>query len=54
MTPLGWAIMIVSISSIVALTAFCLFRVLTLPPVEVEDLNVAPLEIETPDMIDPD
>jgi hypothetical protein len=54
MTPLGWLIMIVSIGSVVALTAFCLARVLSLPPVEVEDLNVAPLEIETPDMRQPD
>jgi hypothetical protein len=54
MTPLGIAIMIASISSVVGLTAFCLYRVLALPPVEVEDLNVAPLEIETPDLKDAD
>ena len=54
MTPLGWTIMVVSISAIVALTAFCLYRVLALPPVEVDDINVAPLEIQTPDTIDPD
>jgi hypothetical protein len=54
MTGLGIAIMIVSIGSVIGLTAFCLFRVLTLPPVEIDDLNVAPLEIETPDLKDPD
>ena len=54
MTPLGWLIMTVSISSVVGLTGFCLYRVLTLPPVEIEDLNVAPLEIETPDVKEPD
>jgi hypothetical protein len=54
MTPLGCAIMIVSVSSVIGLTVFCLYRVLTLPPVEIEDLNVAPLEIETPDTRQPD
>lgn len=49
MTPLGWIIMIVSLTSVIALTIFCLYRVLTLPPVEVEHLNVAPLEIDTHD-----
>jgi len=49
MTPVGWIIMSVSIGSVIGLTGFCLYRVLTLPPVEIEDLNVAPLEIETPD-----
>ena len=54
MNPLGWIMMIVSVGSVLALTAFCLFRVLMLPPVEVEDLNVAPLSIETPDTDHPD
>lgn len=54
MTPLGWLIMIVSITSVIGLTAFCLLRVFSLPPVEVNDLNVAPLSIETPDTRQPD
>jgi hypothetical protein len=54
MTPLGWAMMIVSVGSVLGLVSFCFFKVLTLPAVEVEDLNVAPLEIETPDVKDPD
>lgn len=49
MTPLGWMIMTVSLSSVLGLTAFCLWRVLTLPPVEVEDLH-ARLDIVTPDL----
>jgi hypothetical protein len=49
MTTLGLAIMIVSIGSIVGLTAFCLFRVLTLPSVEIAHLDIAPLDITTPD-----
>jgi hypothetical protein len=54
MTFLGCTIMIVSISSVVGLTAFCLYRVLSLPPVEAGDLGAAPLEIETPDIKDAD
>ncbi len=54
MTPLGWLIMVFSIGSVVGLTLFCLYRVLTLPPVEVEDINTAPLEIKTPDVGQPD
>ena len=54
MTPLGWTIMTVSISSVIGLAAFCLYRVLLLPPVEIESLDVAPLEISTPDRVDPD
>jgi hypothetical protein len=54
MTALGWIIMIVSLGSVIALTAFCLCRVLTLPPAEIEDLNTAPLEIDTRDTANPD
>jgi hypothetical protein len=54
MTTAGWAIMIVSISTVVALITFCLVRVLMLPPVEVEDLAAAPLEIDTRDTENPD
>jgi hypothetical protein len=49
MTALGWVVMIVSVSSVLALTAFCLYRVLTLPPIEIEDLDTAPLNIDTRD-----
>ena len=49
MQPLGWLMMIVSVGSVLALTGFCLYRVLILPPVELEDLRTAPLEIDTRD-----
>jgi hypothetical protein len=54
MTPLGWLMMIVSVISVIGLTVFCLYRVLQLPAAEVEHLDVAPLEISTPDMRNPD
>ncbi len=48
MTPAGWLIMTVSLCSVLGLTAFCLWRVLTLPSVELMDLH-SKLDIETPD-----
>jgi hypothetical protein len=50
----GWIMMLVSFGSVLGLTTFCLYRVLTLPPAEVDSLNTAPLEIETGDTRDPD
>jgi hypothetical protein len=47
-------IMAVSIGSIVGLTGFCLYRVLRLPTTDMLDIDVAPLEIRTPDTADPD
>ncbi len=48
MTVLGWIMMLVSTTSVTALTIYCLVKVLSLPPVEVEDMH-APLEIDTRD-----
>ena len=53
MNPLGWTVMVLSVGSVLVLTGFCLYRVLTLPPAEVEDLT-APLEIDTGDTKDAD
>jgi hypothetical protein len=53
-TILGWLMMIVSVGSVIALTAFCLYRVFTLPPSEIENLDIAPLDIDTRDTKDPD
>jgi hypothetical protein len=54
MNPLGWIVMIVSVGSVLALTAYCLYRVLTLPPAEIESLDTAPLNIDTRDTRDAD
>jgi hypothetical protein len=53
MTPTGWAIMIVSVGGVLALTGFCLYRVLTLPPEGTEHLQ-GPLTIDTGDTEDAD
>lgn len=54
MTPAGWAIMFVSVGSVLALTVFCFYRVLTLPPRIVEEHLKAPLDIDTKDTRQPD
>lgn len=54
MTPAGWIIMVVSVGSVLALTAYCMVRVLTLPPAIVEEHLKAPLDIDTKDTADPD
>jgi hypothetical protein len=53
MEPAGWAIMIVSVGSVLVLTAFCFYRVLTLPP-QVEEHIKSPLTIDTGDTENPD
>lgn len=53
MTPLAWVTMIVSVGCVLALTGFCIYRVLSLPPVEDEDLK-GPLKIDTRDTADAD
>jgi hypothetical protein len=51
MEPAGWAIMIVSVGSVCALTTFCFYRVMTMPPqAEVH----SPLDIDTRDTQDAD
>ena len=53
MTTVGWIIMIASVGSVLTLVSFCLFKVLTLPPLEEENLK-GPLEIDTGDTSDAD
>jgi hypothetical protein len=54
MTAAGWAIMITSVGSVLGLTFFCLYRVLTLPPKVAEEHLKAPLDIDTRDTANPD
>jgi hypothetical protein len=54
MTAEGFAIMIVSVGGVLLLTAFCMFRVLRLPPKEVTEHLKAPLDIDTGDTHDAD
>jgi hypothetical protein len=54
MTNAGLAIMVVSVGSVLLLTAYCLIRVLTLPPQVIEEHLKAPLDIDTRDTADAD
>jgi hypothetical protein len=53
MTPAGWTIMLLSVGSVLTLVSYCLYRVFTLPPLEIEDLH-APLDIDTRDTTEAD
>ncbi len=53
MTPAGWATMLLSVGAVLTLVSYCLYRVLTLPPLEMEELH-GPLDIDTGDTIDAD
>lgn len=46
-------IMALSVGSVLSLVTFCMYRVLTLPPIEDEHLK-GPLEIDTRDTDDAD
>lgn len=53
-TAAGWTIMILSVGSVCALTAYCFIKVLTMPPREAEEHLQAPLLIDTRDTEDVD
>lgn len=53
MNVYGWMMMIVSVGTVLVLIIFCLTRVMSLPPAEVDDLT-SPLEIDTRDTQDAD
>lgn len=54
MTLGGWLMMTVSVGSVLSLSGYCLYRVLTLPSIEVERHLKAPAEIDTRDTRDAD
>ncbi len=53
MTTGGWIVMTLSVGAVLALVTYCLYRVLTLPPVDVESLH-GPPDIDTRDTEDAD
>jgi hypothetical protein len=54
MTSAGMSIMIASVGFVLALTAFCVYRVYILPPLEAEEHLKGPLDIDTGDTQDAD
>ena len=49
----GGIIMFISVGSVVLMTFYCIYRVLQLPPTEIDDIK-GPLEIDTGDTQDSD
>lgn len=49
--PAGITMMVVSITAVLCLVTFCLYKVLNLPPVEIDDMH-APQTIDTGDTKD--
>lgn len=49
MTTAGWTIMILSVGSVCVLTAYCFYKVLTLPAQDVIENVRSPLDIDTGD-----
>jgi hypothetical protein len=54
MTAAGWIIMTISVTAVLCLAGYCLARVLSLPPIDVEEHLKGPFEIDTRDMQDGD
>ncbi|NIL97561.1 MAG: hypothetical protein GTO62_10610 [Planctomycetales bacterium] len=54
MTTGGWLVMTISVGAVLCLVSYCLVRVLSLPPVEMEEHLKGPLEIDTRDLQDTD
>ena len=54
MTTGGWIVMALSLTSVLTLVSFCLFKVLTLPPVEAEESLKGMPDIDTRDTQDAD
>ena len=54
MTIEGWIVMAVSVGTVLLLVSYCLTRVLSLPPVEMDEALTSPLEIDTGDTVDAD
>lgn len=53
MTLSALIVMVISVGSVLTLAAFCIYRVLSLPPIEDNDLK-GPLRIDTGDTEDAD
>jgi hypothetical protein len=49
LTLAGWTIMIASLGSVTAVTVFCFYKLLTLPPEDAIEHIKAPLDIDTKD-----
>ena len=49
LTAAGWTVMVLSVGSVSSLVTFCLYRVMRLPPVEVEEHLTGPSQTDAGD-----
>ncbi len=54
MTWGGWIVMLLSVGSVLSLVSYCMYRVLSLPPVDIEQHLKGQLDIDTGDTRDAD
>ena len=54
LTTSGLVVMSLSVGSVLALVTFCLYRVLSLPPADIDEHLKGPLDIDTGDTRDMD
>jgi hypothetical protein len=49
MTIGGWIVMLLSVSAVLSLAGYCLYRTLTVPATDIEEHLKGPLDIDTRD-----
>jgi hypothetical protein len=49
MTVGGWIVMLLSVSAVLSLSTYCLYRTLTVPEADIEEHLKRPLDIDTRD-----
>lgn len=54
MTALGWTFMIVSMGTVLTMVSYCIYKVLSLPPMEAEESLHGQPQIDTHDLHDED
>ena len=54
LTTAGWTVMVLSLGAVLVLVTYCLYRVLSLPPVDAEEHLKGPMHIDTRDTQDAD
>jgi len=54
LTAAGWTVMVLSLGAVLVLVTYCLYRVLSLPPVDAEEHLKGPMHIDTRDTQDAD
>lgn len=54
MEPFGWVMMLISVGGVLSGASWCFYRILTLPPIDVEETIHGQPAIDTRDTLDAD